>query len=150
MDINDILDMIDDHNDSSSDEGSDDDDTETFANLLRRNKKSKPLPTLQYLSLKSIADNIWYWMSHVPSNANDALYIISPFDVLRSSETMSIIRLLSHNKTFRHEHFHLFLHYKLTSMDFSILSKHATVTDNAMKCMFKRCKHLKDLTIPDI
>ena len=144
MDINDILDMIDvDDDDSDTSE----DDVIGLLSMLQRNKQPKNAASLKSLSIMSIAENITFWKSFLPENANDFLYCISPFDVLSTLDTLAIMKILVHRKAFRHEHFQLFLHYKLTSLDFSILSKHV-VTDNAFKLLFNRCKRIKNLTIP--
>lgn len=141
MDIEDILDMIDVDEDSEDEEN-----TMGLISYLHNNKELTSVPCLKTLSVKSLAQNIKYWMSYIPPNSIECMYFINPFDSLRTTDTLAVLKILVDAKIFRTEHFQLLFHYQLVSMDFSLVK--TGVNDHALRCLFTRCKRIKDLTIP--
>jgi len=126
---------------------SDDEDfsypSDIWKSFPQKKIKSTTLKSLHNIALGNICKNMGYWMEYLPTDPHKFLYVISPFDVLSSKNTMAILSMLTEMHRFKPCYLNLIFHQHLQEMDFDILPNGW----NYMKSLFKRCKRIKRLKV---
>ncbi|XP_057306378.1 uncharacterized protein LOC130644690 [Hydractinia symbiolongicarpus] len=143
MNIDHIHDMVDVDSDS---EGEVVDDIAALIDHLQNHKPKTTVNSLRQSVINFIAKNINYWADCMPSDCGRYLYILSPFDCLRTADVLAITNQLVDFRLFQSQHIHLLFISGLKKIDFSMMINHS-INDNVLRTLFNRCKEIKDLAI---